>query len=686
MTEPTPSRHERLELFLLSFTALFLELMVIRWAPAVVRVVNYYANLMLISSFLGLGIGALLASRRRDLLHLFPLALLGDVLVLRACRLATLPGSEAEVRFFAASPTAAAYLALLGVFVANTLLFVPLGQRVGRLFAALPNLSAYAWDLGGSLAGSVVFGVFALFRFSPVLGMAAVVASSLALAPRRDRVWQLAAGVLAVWLVADATDRRAVWSPYHYVTVHDESGRAVSEPVPDLATRLDPPRYVVRVNQDFYQLHATLDPRRYRAGAERARTMRSLAVQYMVPHLAAGRGRSGRVLVVGAGGGADVEAALLAGARHVDAVEIDPQIVRLSHRFNASRVYDDPRVTVTVDDARAFLRRCRSRYDVVAFGFLDSQGLSSSLANIRLDGFVYTSEGLRSAWQLVDEGGVLAISFFPSGRGWLAAKLVAMARLATGREPAVFSDGAKVIALVRRGEAPLPAAVESFQRIEPPRGPVEPATDDWPYLYLHARTLPSDYLIVIGSLLALSVLALWRVAPAGFGAPQLHFAALGAGFLLLETKSIVDCSLYFGATWFVTLVVVCGVLLMVLAANAVAMRSRLRPELAYGPLLASVLLLYVVPSQLVLGLPFGARLAWSLLAVPLPIFFAGLVFSRTFDGRQRDAPALLGANLIGAMAGGFGEYLGMAVGHRALTLLVALCYLTSLLFQRRSAR
>ncbi|MEI6425180.1 MAG: hypothetical protein WCP55_23425, partial [Lentisphaerota bacterium] len=53
------------ELFLLSFVALFLELMVIRWAPSVVRMVAYYANLMLISSFLGLGVGAMIGSTRR---------------------------------------------------------------------------------------------------------------------------------------------------------------------------------------------------------------------------------------------------------------------------------------------------------------------------------------------------------------------------------------------------------------------------------------------------------------------------------------------------------------------------------------------------------------------------------------------------------------------------------------------
>ena len=58
-SDPGASRRRGLELFCLSFLALFLELMVIRWAPAVVRLIAYYANLILISSFLGLGVGAI---------------------------------------------------------------------------------------------------------------------------------------------------------------------------------------------------------------------------------------------------------------------------------------------------------------------------------------------------------------------------------------------------------------------------------------------------------------------------------------------------------------------------------------------------------------------------------------------------------------------------------------------------
>jgi hypothetical protein len=156
MERQDSARRSAWELFALSFTALFLELMLIRWVPAVVRLVAYYANLMLISSFLGLGVGALLARRGRDFFGLFPLLLLIDVALLMLCAKATLPTSRQEHRFFSAQPQFLNYLILISIFLLNTVVFVPLGQRIGRLFQALPPLRAYTWDLGGSLAGTRV--------------------------------------------------------------------------------------------------------------------------------------------------------------------------------------------------------------------------------------------------------------------------------------------------------------------------------------------------------------------------------------------------------------------------------------------------------------------------------------------------------------------------------------------------
>src|SRR5882724_12891941 len=79
-----------LRLFALSFLSLFLELTIIRWVPGSVRLVAYYANLMLISSFLGIGLGAMLAERDRKLVRWFPALLAIDVIFLAVARHALL--------------------------------------------------------------------------------------------------------------------------------------------------------------------------------------------------------------------------------------------------------------------------------------------------------------------------------------------------------------------------------------------------------------------------------------------------------------------------------------------------------------------------------------------------------------------------------------------------------------------
>ena len=62
-----------------------------------------------------------------------------------------------------------------------------------------------------------------------------------------------------------------------------------------------------------------------------------------------------RVLIIGAGTGTDVALALAQGAKHVDAVEIDPVLAQVGRDFHPEGVYKDPRVTVHVNDGRAFL-------------------------------------------------------------------------------------------------------------------------------------------------------------------------------------------------------------------------------------------------------------------------------------------------------------------------------------------
>jgi hypothetical protein len=124
---------------------------------------------------------------------------------------------------------------------------------------------------------------------------------------------------------------------------------------------------------------------------------------------------------------------------------------------------------------------------------------------------------------------------------------------------------------------------------------------------------------------------------------------------------------------------------MVMAANMLAMRAKGFSFWMYVPLFAVLALLFLVPRETILELGFAGRLLWTLVAVPLPVFFAGIIFSTTF--RDSASPsANFGANLVGAMIGGFCEYLGMAIGSHLLSVLVITAYLGSLLVLYRSGR
>ena len=447
---------------------------------------------------------------------------------------------------------------------------------------------------------------------------------------------------------------------------------------------------MAKVNQFGYHFDAALDPPRYTPGsAQGATTSAGYIVQYQASPTRSAPGATAS-MVVGAGGGFDVEAALAAGAKHVDAVEIDRTIIGVSRKFNAGAPYADPRVSVHIDDARSYLAKATPGYDVIAFGYLDSQAMFSNMNNIRLDGYVYTVESIRSAFRLLNDKGLLALSFY-LGKPWLGPKLY---------QPREGGDGEGAHAVLRPGRGrsqmilcvskdpnlPMPRGVNRFYRAifsKPDR--MDLPTDDWPFLYLITKTVPKDYVIAIASLLAFSVATIAFLRRRAFGRGDIHFGLLGMGFLLLETKSISDCTLFFGTTWFVTMVVVTGILLMVMLGNMVAEHMKGFSLRMYAPLFAILALLIIVPRESILEYSFAGRMLWTLLVVPLPVFFAGIIFSTTF--RESSSPsAVFGANLIGAMVGGFCEYLVMAIGNHQLSILVVVAYLGSMLVMASSKR
>ena len=691
MNKKSETRNTCLQLFTVSFITLFLELMIIRWVPANVRLIAYYANLMLISSFLGIGLGALVKGKELNLFKFFPYILAVDIIFLIICRRICIPGFSIELRYYSVPLNLINFTAVICIFLLNTAIFVPLGEKIGQLFDMLPPLLAYSWDLGGSLLGTVMFGCFSFLFFSPFVGFFLVLVLYLLLTPRRSKWMALIPLLICLGCVYLSSPKEAVWSPYYYVTIYelDKKEKILITNAPgNILTMTDPPRYQVLVNQYFCQFHETINSERYTKGTKDYDRIKNDFIHYSLPYQL--KPSPQRVLVVGSGGGIDIEGALLNGSKHIDAVEIDPVIVNISKSINASGIYFDQRVHLEINDARAFFTNAKPVYDLVIFGYLDSQALFSSMSSIRLDGFVHTVESYRTAYNLLKENGLLSLSF-AAGRDWQMEKLILMVYEATGKMPFVYtleglmkSSGGPIIINVPKGHLDPPAHHGYFQRVNLPPSFKENdntslATDDWPFLYLKKKGIPKDYIAVIATLILISLVTLFGAGRIKWGIHQTHFFFLGVGFLLLETKSITDCSLYFGATWFVTMLVVTGILLMVLGANLLAMRLRSFSSYFYLPLIASMILLYLTPNDFILGFSFFVRLLWVLIFVPLPVLFAGLIFSTTFR-ESKSASSCFGANLIGATIGGFAEYLSMAIGFQNLSLLVIAAYLASLFF------
>ena len=148
---------------------------------------------------------------------------------------------------------------------------------------------------------------------------------------------------------------------------------------------------------------------------------------------------------------------------------------------------------------------------------------------------------------------------------------------------------------------------------------------------------------------------------------------LGAGFMLLETKGVTELSLFFGSTWIVNALVIAAFVFMGLAANTLVMYRPVSRRLAYGALFFFLAVGMFLPYTALAGLPMLEKVLASAVLVGLPVFFSGLVFSRSFRDVAKPAQGL-GINLLGAVCGGALENLVMIGGTPILGVLAIIIY------------
>jgi hypothetical protein len=669
--------------------SLFLELAVIRWQGTIFEFFAFYKNYGLLACFAGLGLGYALSQSKDGVPLNLTLPLLSWQFILlialryglpnRPWGLETTPFSEQLNMGFQRSQSdqiGAVYLLLTVVFLLTALAFLPVGQLCGRLMERRNRLSAYGWNLLGSALGASLTFLVASLWTPPIVWFGVCFVSLLIFLARKPKtlLFGIVFAMLAMITLAWPANRlwNKIYSPYQLLEVGYD--RTVDR------TGL----MIIRAAGHYYQrvydlsnavVDASADPELHRARDH-----------YDLPF----RIHPGPndVAIVGAGSGNDVAAALRSGARHVDAIEIDPAIQLLGKATHPERPYDDPRVRPIINDARTFFRNATGHYDTIVYGLLDSHTLLSHASSVRLDSFVYTVEGLREARSRLKENGVLSLSFSVLNDA-MGTKIFHMMREAFGgKEPLVLFDayeGSVIFVQSKNGDLSILPAVLSAAHLDERSAfyrnsgiTVDSSTDDWPFFYMPRRVYPVSYLVVLGLILLLSFVlyaSFFRGRPA---VSHLPFFFLGVGFMLVETKAITEMGLTFGNTWEVIAVAITSILAMALLGNGLVHRFRVgNPLFAYFFLFASLAVGWWIAK--IGGLPstIAGRIGTAVI-LTCPLFFSGIVFSALLSAQTRISTAM-SLNLIGAMCGGILEYNSMYFGFRFLYLLAAILYAMALL-------
>ena len=370
-----PARAPLWNLFLVSILILFLELACIRWFPAHVLFLTFFTNTVLLACFVGMSVGCLAASRKTDFVFWTPPLL---VTAMTAAHLVEHLRSTVE-KVVSVGNQQSPQLVFFGTeyvthdpagffipievldgffFLILALVMVGPGQELGRALQQVPSrIRAYSVNISGSLVGIALFATCSRMELAPIW-------------------WFAPAALVLGWFIWTRSDLKSRWAGSlvrgasfvflgiivalatltggSYKITPQSFGQHLSDAVYnnlglDFGTHFWSPYYRI----DFDRLHRSISVNLIAHQDMVSRHNDALPSHaYQLPHLLnrdAGGAPFENVLIIGAGSGNDVSRALAWGAKHVDAVEIDPVIQRLGKQYHFDAPYSDPRVTAVVD-------------------------------------------------------------------------------------------------------------------------------------------------------------------------------------------------------------------------------------------------------------------------------------------------------------------------------------------------
>jgi hypothetical protein len=662
-----------LRLFLLGFITLFLELALIRYLAGNIWNLGYFPNFVLISVFIGMGIGFVFHHYVNDKISgvLFQAAfvLLSVLAVLIFLRHPFVPGfsgwygSIGGDLYFTHVPLNNSEhnnILFVSCFILLITIFIFVSQKTAKKFRLFEPLSAYTLDIAGSCFGIIAFMIISFLQL-PAHWWFIIVAVITPFIIETGWVWRLMPSIFCIIVSLVSYQQDAVFMNSRQAGTYHETHWSPYQKIDYIEEGTDKQVFV----NGLHHQEILNDP---------------CATFYQMPYSfrekASGMPPYKRVLIIGSGSGNDVVAALRNNVEHVDAVEIDPVIADIAKNHSPYKVYDDPRVKLYIKDGREFMTNASGKYDLIVFALTDSLVKVSPLSQLRLENYLFTVDSIHRAYDLLNDNGNIVL--YNSYRlPFVAVKILEMIYKGTGREPAVLFKSKDFIMMM--GGKTLNTTQQYKTYYETP-------TDDWPFLYMPGKKIPSYYLkamftvfcFIISLLVLLHLLTYKkeRLYEKNFLLIKVSFTFMGIAFLLLETKSVLQFSLLFGTTWLNNSLVFLAVLISVLLANWTARFIKNdRPLLIiYLLLVISAMSTYFYPLSNLLSFNnvFTRFIVASIMTFS-PIYFANLIFSIVFRD-QVVAEHLFGWNLIGAPLGGVIEYTSMVSGYNFLTIIVVFCY------------
>lgn len=685
--------HQRINLALISFIILFLELLLVRLIGTEIRIFAYLSNLVLLAIFVGSGLGMFI---KKDLSVTVSLLLLGITGIILISGIFTSitnllsPLSESFIWF--QSGWNSIFSIMFGLILTLVLffiimgIFIPLGRLLGTYFNQSERLILdYSVNIIFSILGIWAFNLLSVYSISPYLGLVPVFLLLLIFVKKKNLLYTSMIILLCVplLLIQISRDKMTVWSPYQKLKL---------EALPD--NNILPSGYRLQVNNVGYMGLLDLSDSHKEKLKKVIEEQNSKLIegfdyrnQYDLPYQL--KNDIKRVLIIGAGGGNDTMGAVKAGVPVIDAVEIDPMIISLGKKYHPQKPYQADSVNMYVDDGRSFIKKADRKYDLVVMGLADSHTLNSSLTNLRLDNYLYTKESMAEIKNILQPDGLLYLSF-DVRRPWIGSKLKDSITQSFGHEPVIFSmqndppifGWGGVFFLEDKTDGNIEKYLKKNNDLDDfvnvrkvDYGPANKTlTDNWPYLYLDSPRIPKIHLIISGLLLAVFLTFGKKITYQGKFDWQSFL--LGTGFLLYEFQNISKTSLIYGNTWVTNVFTISAILIFILLANLISSVARLRLNFLYLCLILAFLLQLFIPLDFFNHFSLQAKYFVVPFVLNIPLLFSSLIFINLFN-KTKSRDTFFASNLIGSAVGGLLGFFSYLWGIQFLLYLSLFLYLIS---------